>query len=236
MKKIGREEEKEEKKQAALLLGKSKLNEILVNRKKLLEELKNIQQMEERMRARESIARIKRGEDVNKLFGEFKEMVDLSPPKEDYIEVVEVHPIVKPYSYVRILYDNKNHEYIYEVLEPKLNVEERKLLDFIKETLIKTMDVELTEFSEDEAKEYLRRSVDRVIKDYSISMDDTTREKIMYYVTRDFLGYGKIDVLMRDIMIEDISCDSAATPLFIYHRNYESMKTNLIFQDDNELN
>jgi len=235
MKKLQREEEKEERKQAALLLNKYKLSEILVNRKKLLDELANIQEMEEKMRAREYIAKMKRGEDITKFAQDYKEMVDLSPPSEDYIEVVEVHPITKPYAYVRVLYDNKNHEYIYEVLEPKMTTEEKKLLDFIKETLLKTMDIELTEFSEDEAKDYLRKNVDRIIKDYSISMDDTTREKIMYYVIRDFLGYGKIDVLMRDIMIEDISCDAAGTPIFIYHRNYESMKTNVIFQDDNEL-
>jgi flagellar protein FlaI len=97
------------------------------------------------------------------------------------------------------------------------------------------MDIELTEFSEDEAKEYLRKNVDRIIRDYSISMDDVTKEKIMYYVIRDFLGYGKIDVLMRDPMIEDISCDAAGVPIFIYHRNYESIKTNIVFQTDNEL-
>ncbi len=235
MKKIFKEEEKEEKKKAGLLFSKYRLNELLAARKKIIEELRNIQEMEERMRAKESIARIKRGEDIDTLFGDYKEIVDLSPPKEDYIEVVEVHPIIKPFAFVRILYDNKNHEYIYEVLEPKLNAEERKLLEFIKETLLKTMDIELTEFSEDEAKEYLRKNVDRIIRDYSISMDDVTKEKIMYYVIRDFLGYGKIDVLMRDPMIEDISCDAAGVPIFIYHRNYESIKTNIVFQTDNEL-
>ncbi|RLF48310.1 MAG: secretion system protein E [Thermoplasmata archaeon] len=235
MKKIFKEEEKEEKKKAGLLFSKYRLNELLAARKKIIEELRNIQEMEERMRAKESIARIKRGEDIDTLFGDYKEIVDLSPPKEDHIEVVEVHPIIKPFAFVRILYDNKNHEYIYEVLEPKLNAEERKLLEFIKETLLKTMDIELTEFSEDEAKEYLRKNVDGIIRDYSISMDDVTKEKIMYYVIRDFLGYGKIDVLMRDPMIEDISCDAAGVPIFIYHRNYESIKTNIVFQTDNEL-
>jgi flagellar protein FlaI len=105
----------------------------------------------------------------------------------------------------------------------------------MKETLLKTMDIELSEFSEDEAKEYLRRNVDRLIKDYSVEMNETAKEKIMYYIVRDFLGYGKIDVLMRDPMIEDISCDAATVPLFIYHRNYENVKTNIQFQSDNEL-
>ncbi|MBC7081353.1 MAG: type II/IV secretion system ATPase subunit [Thermoplasmatales archaeon] len=230
-----KEEEKEERKKAMFLLSKYKVDEIISKNKKIIEELKNIQQNEEVFKARESLRLIKRGEDIEKLFGVKKEVVQILPPREDYIEVVEVHPIKKPYSYIRILYDNKNHEYIYEVIEPPLSLEERKILDFIKETLIKTMDIELTEFKEEEAKEYLKKNVDRVIRDYSIKIDDITREKIMYYVIRDFLGYGKIDVLMTDPMIEDISCDSAGVPIFIYHRNYESLKTNVYFQTDDEL-
>ncbi|HEC76883.1 MAG TPA: secretion system protein E [Thermoplasmatales archaeon] len=235
MKKIFKEQEKEEKKKAGWLLSKYKIDEILIAKKKIIDELKNIQEMEEKFRAKESISKIKRGEDVEKLFGEYKEIVDLSPPKEDYIEVVEVHPIMKPFAYIRILYDNKNHEYIYEVKEPTLSIDDRKLLDFIKETLLKTMDIELTEFTEDEAREYLRKNVERIIADYSISIDDVTKEKIMYYIIRDFLGYGKIDVLMRDPMIEDISCDAYGVPIFIYHRNYESVKTDIVFQTEHEL-
>ena len=230
-----REEEKEEKRRASFLIRKHGVDELFAIRKKILDELRNIQEMEEKFKAREILSKIKRGEDAEKLFEEYKEMVDLSPPSNENIEVIEVHPVTKPFSYVRILYDSENHEHIYEVLEPALSMEERKLLDFLKDTLIKTMDIELTEFNEDEAREYLRKNVDRILKDYGVAVDDITHEKIMYYIIRDFLGFGKIDVLMRDPMIEDISCDAAGVPIFIYHRNYESIKTNVMFRDDDEL-
>jgi len=234
-KNILKEEEKEERKRAMLLLSKHKIDEFISKNKKIIEDLRNIQQSEEILKAKESLSMIKRGEDIEKVIGSKKEVVQILPPREDYIEVVEVHPVKKPYSYIRILYDNKNHEYIYEVIEPSLSMEEKRILDFIKETLIKTMDIELTEFKEDEAKEYLRKNVDKVIRDYSIKIDDITKDKIMYYVIRDFLGYGKIDVLMTDPMIEDISCDASGVPIFIYHRNYESLKTSIYFQTDDEL-
>ncbi|KAA0007160.1 MAG: secretion system protein E [Thermoplasmata archaeon] len=235
MKKLMKEEEREEKRRASFLIRKHGVDELFAIRKKILDELRNIQEMEEKFRAKEILSKIKRGEDTEKLFEEYKEMVDLSPPSNENIEVIEVHPVTKPFSYVRILYDSENHEHIYEVLEPTLSMEERKLLDFLKDTLVKTMDIELTEFNEDEAREYLRKNVDRILKDYGVAVDDITHEKIMYYIIRDFLGYGKIDVLMRDPMIEDISCDAAGVPIFIYHRNYESIKTNVMFHDDDEL-
>ncbi len=234
-KNLFKEEEKEERKKAMFLLSKYKVDEVISNNKKIIEELRIIQQNEEILKAKGSLSLIKKGEDIEKLVGGKREVVQILPPREEYIEVVEIHPVKKPYSYIRILYDNKNHEYIYEIIEPSLSIEERRILDFIKETLIKTMDIELTEFKEEEAKEYLKKNVDRVINNYSIKIDDIAKEKIMYYVIRDFLGYGKIDVLMTDPMIEDISCDAAGVPIFIYHRNYESLKTNLYFPVDDEL-
>ena len=52
---------------------------------------------------------------------------------------------------------------------------------------------------------------------------------------QEFVGYGKIDILMRDDGIEDISCDGAGIPIFIYHRDYESIKTNIIFEEEDEV-
>lgn len=228
-------QKKQEKKRASQLIEDLEIGDRLSAREQKLSELLNIQQMEEKSKARERLSALKAGKRVRDILGEYEEVVDLSPPKDENVEVVEQHPIKKPFSYVRILFDNNKNEYIYQVIEPTLSVEEQKIFEFLKETLIKTMDVEITEFTEDQAKDYLRKNVERILSDYSISIDDKPKEKIMYYIIRDFLGYGKIDVLMIDPMIEDISSDSAQVPIYIYHRNYESVRTNVTFSSDDEL-
>ena len=183
-KKIVLTEKKEEKKKASELIEAFDIGKKVSIRRKTLDELRNINEMEEKINARSRLFELKAGKRVDEILGDFREMVDLSPPADPDIEVVELHPVTKPYSYTRVIYDNKNHEYRYEVLEPNLSFEEKKIFEFLKETLIKTMDVELTEFSEDEAKEYLRKNVDRMLRDYSISLSDVPKEKIMYYVVR----------------------------------------------------
>ncbi len=228
-------QKKEEKKVATELIEGIDIGKKLSVRKKIIEELMNLHRMEEKAKARDRLFDLKSGKMVDEIVGEYEDIVDLSPPKKDNIEVVELHPIHKPFSYIRIVYDNKKHEYQYEVLEPTLSIEENRIFEFLKETLIKTMDIELTEFSEDEARDYLRKNVEIAIRDYSISLSDVSKEKIMYYIIRDFLGYGKIDVLMYDPMIEDISCDAPRVPIYIYHRNYESLKTNISFSSEAEL-
>ena len=62
------------------------------------------------------------------------------------------------------------------------------------------------------------------------------KEKIYYHLFRDFLGYNKIDILMKDEGIEDISCDGHQIPIFIYHKKYDAISTNIKFDDEKELN
>ena len=59
--------------------------------------------------------------------------------------------------------------------------------------------------------------------------------KIFYFVKRDTVGYGIIDPLMHDSNIEDISCDGSGVPVFISHRVFGSLKTNIQFKDEKTL-
>ncbi|MDP8002903.1 MAG: type II/IV secretion system ATPase subunit [Caldisphaera sp.] len=57
-----------------------------------------------------------------------------------------------------------------------------------------------------------------------------------YYASRDLIGYGKIEPLMRDPYIEDISCNGLHISLFVYHTKYEWLTTNVVFNSEDELN
>lgn len=59
--------------------------------------------------------------------------------------------------------------------------------------------------------------------------------RILYYLHRDFLGFGHIHVIMKDPMIEDISVNGMNLPVYVWHRKYESMPTNLTFINENAL-
>lgn len=60
-------------------------------------------------------------------------------------------------------------------------------------------------------------------------------EAIAYYVARDFVGYGRIDPLIRDKFVEDISCNGVKEPVYVFHRDYEWLETNIVFNDVEEL-
>ena len=154
----------------------------------------------------------------------------------DTMEEIEVMPIREPFTYARILYDHDRSEYIYEVWEPHLDAREKEFLDMIKDSLNRTLEYEWEKMAEKDKKEYIEEAVDSFIRSRGIRLEPASKDKIVYYIIRDFVGYGPVDVLMADLRIEDVSCDGTGIPLFVFHQKYESIKTNVIFDDDDALN
>jgi flagellar protein FlaI len=147
---------------------------------------------------------------------------------------IEIQPIIEGYSFVRINYDTRANEYKYEAIEPKLMDEEVDILEVLKEVLVESLEM-IEEEDEEHREAYLRRVVDGLLRELDISLHPVSKERIMYYIMRDFIRYGPIDVTMIDANVEDISCDGVRVPLYIYHRKYGSIPSNLIFNSAGEL-
>jgi len=149
----------------------------------------------------------------------------------------EVYPIVEPNVYAAVVRDPVTQKMHYEVIEPTLLKEELQYLDEIKTLLMEELSVSVKDLeTRQKAIEYLKSKVADVIKDYRLKIPKETVEKLMYFIVRDFIGYGKIDALMRDHMIEDISADGVDIPIYVWHREYESLPTNIVFKGADELN
>ncbi len=149
----------------------------------------------------------------------------------------EVYPIQEPYVYAAIVKDPETQKIRYKIIEPTLLEEEIKLFKEIKNILMEEIDANLKEIeTREKAAEYLSKKIKEVIKNYRLKIAEEAIDKLTYYVVRDFVYYGKIDPLMKDHMIEDISADGVNIPVYIWHREYESLPTNIIFEDENELN
>jgi flagellar protein FlaI len=156
-------------------------------------------------------------------------------PDED-AKQLEVRPVNPPYSYSRVSYNDRTKEYVYEVIEPQLSAHERDLLKHIKDTLGKVIGAEVATLSPGDKKTYLRGALEDFLKSRKVALSPLSTERLVYYIQRDFVGYGPIDVLVLDPFIEDISCDGVEVPLFIYHGKFESVKTNVAFANEDQLN
>ena len=125
----------------------------------------------------------------------------------------------------------------YTIIEPTLSETDKKNFEIIKKLLITELSVSLSEIKTKHSAEMkLTKKISHLIKKYNLEIPTKNLSKITYYAIRDFIYLGKIEPLMRDHMVEEISCDGTNIPLYIWHREFESIPTNILFETDKELN
>ncbi len=141
------------------------------------------------------------------------------------------------YAWAHIKWNEDKGELIYKIIEPELTPRTEAVLEKIQDIMERSFDITLTDLESGEADDYLSEKIDMIVDKYDISLSDDQREIVRYYTKRDFAGLGKLEPLMRDTEVEDISCDGIDIPVFAYHRNprYGSLKTSIEWNDHDEL-
>jgi flagellar protein FlaI len=162
------------------------------------------------------------------------EVTPIPPIEDPDLTELETAPIREGFCYVRITFNNRFNEHLYEIIEPQLSALEKELLDRLRVTLIDQFQP-LPDVEKEGRRRELRRMVDEQLKGWEVSPSPATKGRLVYYLERDFLGYGVADVPMTDSQVEDISCDGIGVPLYIYHRVYGSIRSNLKFTSAEEL-
>ncbi|MCK5037496.1 MAG: type II/IV secretion system ATPase subunit, partial [Thermoplasmata archaeon] len=163
-----------------------------------------------------------------------KDVTTIPKIREKHIQEIEIIPVIEGFSYVRITFDNISSDYFYEIIEPSLKEEEEDVLEVLKEILVDSLEL-LEDATDEEKEDYLRKGVDSLLSDMGVSLNPLSKERVLYYIIRDFVRYGPIDVPMIEGGVEDLSCDGVDVPFYIYTRQYGSIQSNLKFSDEVEL-
>ncbi len=127
-------------------------------------------------------------------------------------------------------------ERIYKVVEPSLTKKDQENFALIKKILMQELTIDLNDIKTKELAEHkLTRKIIQIVKKYDLKVDRKSLPKILYHAVRDFIHLGRIEALMHDSAIEEISCDGMGIPIFIYHKDYESIPSNIVFPTHEEL-
>ncbi len=149
---------------------------------------------------------------------------------EDTTKVNITYPLIEPFAYTNIKWNPTTKELEYLVLEPQLTEDEKKFTKQISDALIELLEVGLNTVKDHEKViSYLQEQVQTTLRELGLVLDSTQYTKIMYYIYRNFVGLNEIEPMLQDPNIEDISCDGTNTPIYVVHRKYGSIKTNVIY-------
>jgi flagellar protein FlaI len=189
-----------------------------------------------KLRLKESLAGLKKIK-INIRFKKKEKQLPIPPPPPKPIprglKVIEKYPLYEPFSHVVIVQNPKTGEHQYILDELQLDPLERGVYDRILEILLAEIESPKEEILD--PRKFFAEEAKKIVDKYRISLGwlpDVSWYKILYHAERDLVGFGKIDPLMRDPNIEDISCDGVMKPVYVWHRNYESIETNLQFPND----
>jgi len=164
---------------------------------------------------------------------EFLDVKKWSVP-EGYVEV-EYYPLKPPFSYAAIVQNEETLEYLYVLDELPLTREERDGYSRLRNIL--EYELQAPE-GEETLSESFRRQMPLILSSHQKmfnTISSVGMRKILYYLERDIVGYGKIDPTIYDDYVEDIGCGGVNRPIFLWHRKYENIKTSIVFRDEQEL-
>ncbi|HWG90743.1 MAG TPA: type II/IV secretion system ATPase subunit [Candidatus Thermoplasmatota archaeon] len=157
------------------------------------------------------------------------------PELAPHEKVVEWHPIRPPFAYVRVILDESRGTHRYEVVEPPLVGRDEEVFRFVKDAFLRTLDVDLNALDADGARTYLAEAFLSLARRQRLHLTPLSLSRLWYHLERDFLGFGAIDVILRDPEVEDLSCDGPGVALYTFHRRYGSLKSNVSFATDDAL-
>jgi archaeal flagellar protein FlaI len=151
-------------------------------------------------------------------------------------KIAEKYPLYEPFAHVAIAQNPKTGEFKYILDELQLDPLERSVYQRILEILLAEIESPKEEIAD--PRRFFADEAKKIVDKYRISLGwlpDVSWYKILYHAERDLVGFSSIDPLMRDPNIEDISCDGVQRSVYVWHRNYESIESNIQFENDEEL-
>jgi len=168
---------------------------------------------------------------IKKVDGQAEE-ISKKPPRT----YKEFYAVNYPYGYVRIQADKETGKLQYLTIEPTMTEQEEQALAHLKIILKEKTNVPLIVLKDATLiEQYLNSQIARAIKAFNLKITNDSVGKFIYYIERDFLGYGVLDIPMRDQNIEDISCNGTGIPIYVWHRYYESIPSNISYHTREEL-
>ncbi len=145
--------------------------------------------------------------------------------------LLDRYPLINPYAYAGIVED-ENGGRKYYLDEVPLTPPEARVYSYILDKLETELNIPRTDV---DPKKYFAEQAKRIVAKYGIKVAPLPWAKILYFAERDLVGFGVLDAMLRDANIEDISIDGVGKPIFVYHRRFESLATNVVFSKDADL-
>ncbi|MFC2153861.1 type II/IV secretion system ATPase subunit [Candidatus Altiarchaeota archaeon] len=151
-----------------------------------------------------------------------------NPSQENTLKNYTIHLDDMDYS---IKISSKFHDIFYQIDFPEFELGTLALMKDIIERLIKSTDMGMVDFMDPEAvkqvKKKFKSSIEKLVDEELLDVDEYTKKGIIADILHRVIGLGHLDLLLADPELEEIVVNSTRNPIWVYHKEYGWMETNL---------
>ncbi|MCL4328058.1 MAG: type II/IV secretion system ATPase subunit [Candidatus Thermoplasmatota archaeon] len=142
--------------------------------------------------------------------------------------------IVQGLVYSRVFMSKEDRSVKYHLIEPYIDDELSDIIEEVKQRVIDRASFD--RLATDDREKDFEKVYSGIISELALDFTPAENTVMKYYVRRDVVELGRIQGLMYDQSIEDVSCDGQNVPVFVFHRAHGFIPSNVIFKDEGELN
>ncbi len=142
---------------------------------------------------------------------------------------------------VRVVIKKTKNDYvpIYEVHVKNISEATEMVLDNIKYKMINEVDISIQDIRNpkktDEIEKRFEEKISTLVQKYFPDVDNKTLKFMASYLTMKSLGLGKIEFLLHDDNLEEITINGSYDNVWVYHKKYEWLKTNIKLKSPEEI-
>lgn len=128
---------------------------------------------------------------------------------------------------------------LYVVKLPKLELGTATLLSEIKEEIVSQLKLKPFELMEAKAMEALKERFYklglRMLKERLPKLSEEKANALTSLLVQEALGLGNLEILLADGNLEEIVINSSKEPVWVYHKEYGWLKTNIVISGEAEI-
>ncbi|MBN2127199.1 MAG: CpaF family protein, partial [Candidatus Diapherotrites archaeon] len=195
--------------------------EKILDPKKLLEKVKREEEQEKQIEKEDNLFREKTDE---------KSIIEKKMDEEEKKEI-------DSYGNTKIYHLKKSGLKYYFTPVPRPNAAEKAIINTLKEAATRIITVSPYKIRDPEARRnvYYQKIMEMLKDNPQLRIPSNKFDFYADAIVREMVGYGLIDELIKDDKLEEIMVIGPQKPVYVFHRKYEMMLTNIEFYSDKEI-
>ena len=140
---------------------------------------------------------------------------------------------------VAIIENEDDYINTYELRHTRIKQATKIILDYLKRKIVEAINISITEVLDpreaESVKQRLIKSTRALVEQELSGLSEEEENIIVGRLIQDMIGLGEMELILSDANLEEIVVNSSKEPVFVYHKQFGWLKTNLTIATEEQI-